>query len=580
MPVALLAVAGAALLSWWSWRGRLTGRAAVLGAACRAAAITALLLLLFDPAVRARSPLSRPIVLLDHSLSMRVANPHAADSLAGSLGDTVAFGELAAGLPGGRSLLATALDAALATGRPVDVVTDGEIDDAADIAPDLLAETTVRVAPHPAAPDIAVTTVDGAHRLSAGDTLVLRVGVQRTAGAPDTATVEVRRDSARLAVTTAHFGGSARTIVTLRIVLPASARGIEWLDVLRAGAPDAVAGDDLRWWPLEVTPTPGIVVVAETPDWDARFLYEALRDVANAPVRGYAQLTRGAWRRMDDLAPVSAATVVAAARAADLVAVHGDIANWKTLGKARLLWPAAANAGDWYLAPSGLSPVAGAFAGVDADSLPPATAVTPLSSNAAWVGVVARQGRRGGAVPVVTGDTTAGRSVSIGAAGLFRWGFRGGVTEQVWRALIAEVAAWLLTGPESETAAAQPVAMVTQQGLPVRFRWTGSGSPQALAIHLDGVGTDTLRFDGTGEAQLDLTVGRYHYTLDHGGAGSFGVEPYSDEFVPGPVTLPARQASVAAVGARRPLRDWLWLFGVVVAGFAADWTLRRRAGMQ
>ncbi len=272
--------------------------------------------------------------------------------------------------------------------------------------------------------------------------------------------------------------------------------------------------------------------------------------------------------------------MTAAAKAADLLAVRGDGDGWRHAGKARLLWPNAPTAGDWYVTAPGLSPIAGAFAGVDPDSLPPATAIERLPDQSAWVGAVARQARRGEAVPIIVGDTTQGRTVWIGAAGLYRWGFRGGTTEQVWRSLVAEIATWLLATPAAETASAKPVAIVTQQGLPVRFRWTGSGRPGPLPIRIDSVGTDTLRFDGNGDAALDLPVGRYRYALEGGGRGVFAVEPYSDEYVPAPMTLPAHDAALAAPASRRPLRELLWLFGVAIAGFAADWTIRRRMGMR
>ncbi len=101
-----------------------------------------------------------------------------------------------------------------------------------------------------------------------------------------------------------------------------------------------------------------------------------------------------------------------------------------------------------------------------------------------------------------------------------------------------------------------------------------------MPIRIDSAGTDTLRFDGNGDADLDLPVGRYRYSLEGGGSGVFAVEPYSDEYLPGPVTMLAHDAALAAPASRRPLRDLLWLFGVAVAGFAIDWSIRRRMGMR
>ena len=59
------------------------------------------------------------------------------------------------------------------------------------------------------------------------------------------------------------------------------------------GGPDAEPADDVRWWRLIVTATPGVVVLAETPDWDSRALYRTLKDVAEQAVADtYLRLSR------------------------------------------------------------------------------------------------------------------------------------------------------------------------------------------------------------------------------------------------------------------------------------------------
>lgn len=581
---AMLAAAG---LAWWSYRGRFAETAGRIAALCRWLAITALLLLLLDPGLVGRVLPLRPLVLLDNSISMHAAGGRAAEAatLAATLGDVQRFGEAAPGEPGGRSALGEPLTGAVAAGRPVMVLTDGEIADAAELPPDLLAQVAVRLLPRPTAPDQALTEIRAPERLAAGDSLVMEVELQRTAEAPDSARVEVRDGATLLLAGTARFGALRRTRLRLAGPLPAATRGERWLEIRRAGAADHEPGDDLRWWRLTVMPTPGIVVIAAAPDWDARFLYRTLRDVTETAVRGYLQFQPGQWRRMDDLRPVPTAEVQAAARAADLLAVRGDVTPYAASGRARLLWPAAPAAGDWYLAPTTLSPVASAFAGLDPDSLPPASAVQPLPAEATrgWVGAVAKQARRGVEVPVIGGaEGPAGRTVTIGADGLYRWAFRGGASEQAWRTMLAAASSWLLATPESDGTAARPVAAVTQRGRPVRFRWTGAGAPTPLAIELSGAATrsDSLRFDGTGRAELLLPVGRYAYTLGGGGRGTFAVEPYADELVPAAVAVVAREAQVAPRPARRSLRELLWLFALAVAGFGGEWMTRRRLGMR
>lgn len=586
--VVLLAIALAAALAWWSWRGRLNSPLARFAAFARALGLLALLLLLLDPGFATRALGRRAIVLLDNSVSMHATGGRAAEAaqLAATLGDTSTFGELAPHEPGGRSALGDALRGAMTSGRPVVVVSDGEIADRQAIAPELLGPTTVRLLPRPTGPDIALTDVQGPTRLAVGDSLSLEVAGLRLAGALDTATIEVREGRTVIARAVLRFGGADRARVRLEAPLPAAMRGDHWLEVVRVGAPDAEPLDDVRWWLLTVAPAPGIVVIVTSPDWDSRALYRTLKDVANAPVRGFEQLEPGAWRRMDDLRKVATADVTAAARAADLVAIRGDPQPWRAVGRARLLWPPAEQAGDWYIGAAGLSPVAGAFIGVEADSLPPAAAVhrVEIDSLHGWIGAVARQARRGSIVPVIGGrEGPDGRTVLIGADGLYRWAFRGGASDQVWRSMIAAATSWLLASPATDGTQARPVTPVTQRGRAVRFRWAGVGAATAVAITLsDGTVTraDTLRFDGSGEAALALPPGKYHYMLAGGGQGSIGVEPFADELVPGAVTLKEQVARVSPAAPRRSLRDLLPLFLLALVGFGSEWMLRRRLGLR
>src|SRR5213079_3215340 len=87
------------------------------------------------------------------------------------------FGERVAGfdtLPPkeGASRLAPALDAAAARGGPVTVVSDGAI---ADLAPDLVRRARLVVLPRAPFFDAFVASVEGPRRVSAGDTIRLRV---------------------------------------------------------------------------------------------------------------------------------------------------------------------------------------------------------------------------------------------------------------------------------------------------------------------------------------------------------------------------------------------------------------------
>ncbi|MEO5825635.1 MAG: hypothetical protein ABIR59_07090 [Gemmatimonadales bacterium] len=576
----------AATFAAWTYRFRLTERAVVFAAISRAAAMAALLLLVIDPGLLTRFRAPRPLVLLDNSISMHAAGGaiDSARSLAASLGDTTTFGELAPGEPGGRSELDGPIRGALAGGRPVVVVTDGEIADATLLPADLLAQVTVRRIARAAGDDVALTQVRAPARATTGDTVSIDVELTASGSAPDTAHLVVRDESQELAAGTARFGGRRTARLRISFRVPASLAGERWLDVVRVGASDAEPDDDRRQVRIVVTPTPGVVVLAASPDWDARFLYRTLRDVVQSPVRGYVQLEVGRWRRMDDLTPVAAAEVAAAASRADLLAVRGDTARWRQVGRARLLWAPASTVGDWYLTTAGSSPIMAAFAGLDADSLPPAVAVGAVAvPTSGWVGMRARLARRGDGVGVIAGrDGPSGRTVVFGVDGLYRWGFRGGASDQAWRTLVADAATWLLDASDADGAKAQLVDAVTQRGRPVRFRWSSAEPTEPLAITLEtaaGERLDSLRFNGAGDASLNLPVGRYRYQLEGGGRGTFAVEPFSDELVAVAPSLDRRDAEFTPTAPRRSLRDMLWLFALAVAGFGSEWMIRRKLGL-
>lgn len=584
----LVAAGAGGVAAWWGWRDRLDSWAGRAGAAARGIAVAALVLLLLNPGIPGQVLRGRPRVLLDNSVSMHAAggNATAAAALAASLGDTTSFGELAPGEPGAHDALADALSGALAGGRRVVVVTDGEIHDTSALTSELRATVTVRLLPRSHGVDFAVTEVRAPSRLVVGDSLWAELELLRSPDAPDSTSVEVRSGELRLLQGVVRFQGAERARVRLAAALPAGFSGPHWLEIARIGAADAEPGDDVRWWRLEVTPTPGVVVVATAPDWDSRFLYRTLIDVVEAPVRGYVQLEPGAWRRMDNLRRVASSEVLAAARAADLLAVRGDVAPWQGLGRARLLWAPSELTGDWYIASGPASPVVGAFSGVALDSLPPASAVTALESPGSngWIGATARLARRGSEVPVLIGrEGAGGRTVTVGADGLYRWAFRAGASEQVWRSVVAGAAAWLLAAPGREGARAVPVLAVTQRGRPVRFRWIAATAATALPVRLERdneVRLDTLRFDGSGEASLALGVGRYRFLAEGGGSGNFAVEPFSEELLPAAVTLPEHEATMNPTPIIRTLREAWWLLAVALLGFVIEWSLRRRFGMR
>ena len=568
-------------------------------AACRALAWSALGLLLLNVSCPSAGIPRRPLVLLDGSLSMGAAGARwreAVDS-ARRWGEVRTFGDeqsTADSVPtDGRSLLSPALNAAAASDRPIIVVSDGEIEDAGDIPPELLARASVRLFPRAAVPDLAITSVEGPARVTSGDSVALDVAVEREAGATaDTAAIEVAAGSSTVARRRIRLaeGASGRA----RLVFPSASLGAgdHVLRVFLVGAGDQEPRTDSRLHVITVAPTPGVVLVAAPGDWDSRFLYRTLRDVAQLPVRGYVRLDADRWRTMGDLRPVNAAEVARAARGADLLILKGAAQAFTEGSTARglWLWPSGEGGappipGDWYLTGDESSPIGGAFLGQPVDSFPPALQLSAAEPGAGdWVGLTAQLGRRGAPRPAMVGRVQGRvRRVTTLVDGLWRWGFRGGSSEQSYRALVAATASWLLTGADTAAGLARPVRRVVQQGRPVVFEWTGSGAATEVPLTWttgDRPRADTLRFDGAGRATVRLAPGTYRYRFSGGAGGTVAVEEYSDELLPRRVTLRSRNAVASEPGGRTVARDWLWLFGLCVLAFAGEWFARRRLGLR
>jgi len=597
LRVALVVLLAAALAAFTYLGLERAGPRGWVPMACRAVAWGALGLLLLNVSCPVPGPQRRPLVLLDASLSMTAPGGRWAEARdsAARWGEVRRFGdERGAGdtLPNrGRSLLAPALTAAAATDRPVIVVTDGEVEDVPDIPADLLARVSVRLFPRSARPDLAITRLTGPARVAEGDTITLEVEARAVGGAAaDSAVLEARAGGKRLAGRTLRLQhGSARGRLTFGSA--AVGAGDHLIRVSVVGPADAEPRTDARLHLVTVTPTPGVVLLAAPADWDSRFLYRTLRDVAQLPVRGYIRLPPDRWRSMADLSLVSAETVRQAARRADLLIEMGRVDPIAEGSTARGVWTWVAGAdtnaltGDWYLQPADASPVAGAFLGQPMDSFPPMVQLTPVEPPAAdWVALYAQLGRRGARRPgVVGGESGRVRHVAVAVNGLWRWAFRGGSSEQTYRTWVAATTSWLLGAQDTTRGPARPVRPVVENGRPVVFEWLGQGPASDVGVTWSGEGApkaDTLRFDGAGRADVWLQPGEHRYRLQGGAGGMAGVERYSDELLPRPVALTAHEARPPVGSARRGARDWLWLFGVAVLALAGEWLARRRLGLR
>ena len=571
------------------------GRRGLVPMALRTVAVVALGILVADFSC-ARPPASlRPVVILDASLSMAAAGGKWTDARreAARLGDWRPIGGLTrdSAPAGGRSLIAGAVTTAAATGRPVWLVTDGEVEDAADLPADILAQVGVRVFPRAPIPDLALTRVAGPSRVAIGDTVRFEVDVTGFE-MPDRreATIDVADGPTRWLTGTLKLTGGNGTGV-IEAPLPTTALpGDHLLTVSIRAAADAEPRTDRRLHAITVVPTPGVVVVADPSSWESRFFFRTLVDVSALPVRGFFSIDGTRWSRMGELTPATPVEVEHAAVRADLLVIFGDPperfrpprrARWEWVATS---WSAPPAEGDWYLLPGGQSPVAGALMGLPVDSFPPGVGIAALTPGPRdWIGLSAQINRRGVERPAMIGRDSAGhREVLVGAAGLWRWAFRGGSSDQAYRSLIAATTSWLLGGADSSTGVARPVRAVAPRGWPILFERLRPGITTAT-IDIQGgpaARTDTLRFDGTGRAQLMLEPGAYRYRLQGGGAGVLGVEEYSDEWLRRPTRLADRRPTGVALPTREPLRDQWWLFLVVASAFCGEWWWRRRNGLR
>jgi hypothetical protein len=566
---------------------------------CRAIAWSALGLLLVNVSCPvSRAPL-RPLVLLDGSLSMDVAGgrwSEARDSAA-RWGEVRQFGDIRSSTDStptrGRSLLAPALLAASASDRPLIVVTDGEIEDAREVPPDLLNRSAIRILPRRSQFDLAVTRVTGPSRVSEGDSIPLEVEVQPTGGnAVDSVAVDVLSGTNRLARRVVRLRREAGGRVRIAVSSASLLSGDHLLRVALARSGDAEPRTDVRLHLVTIAPTPGVVLLAGPADWDSRFLYRTLREVGQLPLRGYVRLDGDRWRSMTDLRPVPNEVVRRAARRADLLILKGGVTGLGEGTTARGIWswPSGEGgetqmSGDWYLSQVDASPVAGAFLGQPVDSFPPSFLLTPMETGPRdWVALYAQQGRRGPLRPAAFGRQEGRvRRVTVAVEGLWRWSFRGGSSEQSYRSWVAATTSWLLGGVDSARGVARPVQGVVQNGRPVIFEWLAAGSPVPQAVVWSGTAgqrADTLHFDGEGRASAWLPAGEYRYRLSGGGVGTVAVEQYSDELLPRRVALTAHEGRNARSTARSAARDWLWLFGICVLALSGEWLARRRLGLR
>jgi hypothetical protein len=579
-------------------------------ATLRTLGIAALLLLLFNPTGAVRVPGGAPIVLLDASLSMGVPGGKwdmavdTALAIAGREGSVYRFGASLAQFDtmppsAGSSRLREPLLASSGSGRPLFVVTDGEIEDLAAIAPAALAEATIVMLPRDTVSDVALLDIDLRERVQRTDSvdLVATVGTWGI-GVPDSAAIELSVGDRIIAVRQIALPPSPGVGRRRLSIPPGLLPPGEYVIRSRlSAAGDSVEGDERRARIVTVTEQPDLVVVVDPADWEGRFLVSELRQVARTSVTGYSRIQDGVWLDMTSLTTVAEARVRDAVRRAAMLVVrgsHAPAAASLPVGRPIWIWPAGRDsttefvAGDWYVvADPPASPLAGALGLVMWESFPPLTGLAPIAPDSYdWIGLMGQLARRGAQRPVLVGRESAGaRQLITSGSGLWRWAFRGGASREAYRTLLASGTDWLLQSGARQPGAALTADRVVSYGGAVGFRWLRDSVPDSVDVVLERAGTATvdttaLRFGAGRSATLHLPPGEYHWSaLSVGADGLIVVEQYSEEIHPRPVRVSAGGAARGTTLAEQYAREKWWLYAIVVVALAGEWGWRHRKGL-
>jgi len=588
----------AAVLAWWSYRAPAAGesRRTWWLAALRALAWLLMLALLLDAPSGPRRAVP-PIAALDASASWLRGGDSAlwrraisaARSASSDLllwGDSARAGAAPA-VPRDAATRALPLaERALAVGRPLVLITDGELDDPSTLA-SLPAGSRVEVIPHAPAVDAAVVALDAPRAVVAGDTMEVRVTVRAGELAVSRATLSLAAGNDIIATMPIDSlaPGLERTL-TMRGRIDGAVRSVPLAAVVTA-AGDVERRNDTLATAVQVAPAAGAVLASTSPDFDARFLIPVLRGAVSLPTRAYYRVAPGTWRQDGTLAAVSEQTVRAALAEAPLAILHGDTALFGaprsvTRGSLLLYAPSSDTLGEWYPAAAPASPISSVLSGVPWDSLAPLTVSPGVHGD--WTGLVAAPARSTDRRVAIAGSESGRRTVIVGASGLWRWAFRGGVSGDAYATLWGGIFDWL-TAERPDPRAALPADAIVRAGDRIRWRrGTSSDTLVRVEMHRRGearVDTLALRFGGAGalaeSAPLDAGV----YETRVSGGTSLLIVNATRELLP-------RRANVrtGAVGGAAPfgdqprLRDFHWIYLLLLGALCAEWLLRRHMGLR
>jgi hypothetical protein len=595
----LLAVAAGLIAAGVQYgRGSLRPRTVPLALLRALAATLIVALLLSAPAGRANTEAAD--VALDASESWMRASDGAAwkaarDSAAQvggavrQFGDSVRVAVAGAEPRDHASRVRDVVDAATGLGRPVVLVTDGELDEP-EVLSALPRGSRMIVIPRADGPDAAVSALESPHALLAGDTMTARITVTSGSAGSGVGVVELRLDAALLdTISLPALRPYAERVVALRGIAGGAERGALLRAIVRV-AGDREPRNDTLTLGVDVTRAPAAVFVSTAPDFDVREAVGALRGVTSLPTRAYYRVAPGTWRIDAGLARVAEKDVRDAVRDAPMAILHGDTAVFgppraATRGALLMFAPPATEEGEWFAAAVPASPIAPALGTLPFDSLPP-LAVAPLLPAGEWQGLMTRRaGSADERRPAIVGWETPRRIAVIGASGFWRWRFRGGVRAEAYSALFGALYDWL-AGGRTDRRAVVPDGDPIRAGMPMRWHRGAATDSIATAtlVRKDATAqrrTVTIRFaTGANEAETPpLPVGIYEVTTD-GGTSLIAVNQSREMLPRRPTVKSGAVGGEPALGEAPLLRDARWVYVLVVLLLCGEWLLRRRSGLR
>ncbi len=628
-----IAIAVGLVAAWLAYgRGGTVARAhAWWLALLRALAVTAVAALLVGAPAGRAAPRA-PLVAVDVSSSLRRASgddssavrawrARLSDSLgawAGSdapivlVGDSVrdgTAGELKSWTPAdAASRVRTAVDRAASLGRPLILVTDGEVDDAESLAEAPAGSRVVSWLPSTKR-DVALAELSVPPSAMGGDSLTVSVTVASGGVATPDGTLQLRLDGAALGTAPIPaLSPYATTRITSSVPVPRGSATLLVQAIVQI-ASDVEPRNDTLTAAVEVGDRPSAVFVSTAPDLDVREALTVLRGSLDVPTKAYLRIAPNVWKVEGSYAPVTEAEVRARAAGAGLLIVHGDTA-WlgassatdtatRARAAARALWTPApptqlARAGEltrtpeWYANAAPASPLMASLSTLPFDSLPPITLAGPAAG--AQPVLTAQLGKRGPAVPAVaTREERGVRTAVVSGSGWAGWSLRGGRSRDAFTALWGALFDWLAAG-RGDVRAARPVQGVVRAGEPVL--WRRGGADTIVAVRLRprmpsggaataDTGALTLRFTNQRFEAASPALPAGVYDVEAPGGPSVLVVNASREWIPRAPTVTAGPATKAASSSDAPrFADKGWPFVLALLLLCAEWVARRLAGQR